>query len=71
MKFITLQKTDRRTVAEGIIAWGNLVFAGLVLGQSGLFTTNIPWSIAISGILFWLSAYLLAVLILIKGGDRL
>jgi hypothetical protein len=62
-----LTRDDRRSVADGLIAWGNLVFAALTLGQT---VTGIPykWELAVAGIVFWGCAYAIAVLYM-KGGE--
>jgi len=60
-----LTSDQRQSVAEKIMEWGNLVFAGLFIGQ---FLSNLSfnWFLAICGILINIGAYILAIL-LMKG----
>lgn len=62
------RKSDFRGVADKLMTWGNLVFAGLVIAQifSGKF--NIP--IALLGVLLFVAAYVFAiVLYILRGGE--
>ena len=63
-----LTRSDRRSIAEGIIALGNLVFAALTLGQTSFLGGKFDPSVMVAGIVFWLLAYLIAILIM-RGGD--
>jgi hypothetical protein len=68
-----LPHDDRRSIAEGIIAWGNLVFGALTLGQmvipgdAGL--AGYKLGLVMVGIIFWVGAYGIAISIL-RGGDK-
>lgn len=70
MGLFGLPKNDKRSIAEGLIAWGNLVFAALALGQTGLILQGgLPNAgLTVAGVVFWLIAYAIAFVIL-KGGD--
>jgi hypothetical protein len=58
---------DRRgRVAEKIMDWGNLVFAGLVVSQA--FSNRFSWSHALTGGVVFAIAYLVAVLMM-RGGE--
>lgn len=59
---------QRGRVAEKIMKWGNLVFAGLVLGQ---YISGIPVNTRLTmlGIFGMLSAYFMAIKFM-KGGNK-
>ncbi len=56
----------RMQTAEKIMDWGNLGFASLVFGQAFLPMLNMP--ILVVGFVVILSAYILAIFIMFKGG---
>ncbi len=59
----------REKLADKLMSWGNMVFAGLVLSQMFNISISFSFGAAFSGIFIWIFSYLLAY-ILMKGGDR-
>ncbi len=68
VKIKQITEKHREKFAEKVMDWGNLVFVGLVIAQivpgTGIFRT---WA-AISGVVSFAGAYLVAYLIF-KGGE--
>ncbi|HUN06255.1 MAG TPA: hypothetical protein PLQ56_06625 [Aggregatilineales bacterium] len=62
-----LKDTQRQSVAEKFMEWGNLVFAGLVIGQA-LSPTGFNLAIAFVGILLFALAYGIALRYM-RGGE--
>jgi hypothetical protein len=58
----------RRVFAEKIIDWGNLVFAGLVIGQLVPGTGEFRFLLLLGGIINFFTSYLVAYM-LMGGGE--
>ena len=58
---------NRGRLAQGIMAWGNLVFVGLVLAQA--LSDQKDYTLAGAGALLFVGAYLFAQQIM-KGGEK-
>jgi len=55
-----LRKTQIRVVAEKVMDWGNLVFAGLVIGQLVPGTNPLRWTLFLLGVIAIIGAYITA-----------
>jgi len=66
-KQLTLDQRGR--LAEKVMEWGNLVFAGLVIGQ---LISGAPFNlqIALGGIIGISGAYIVAILVMKGGGKK-
>jgi hypothetical protein len=62
------RRRDLRGVADKLMTWGNLVFAGLVIAQ--VFSGRFDPTIAAIGVLVFVAAYIFAIaLYIVKGGE--
>ena len=64
---IDQETENRRQIAQNIMAWANLVFVGLVIGQA--FSDSFDITIGVIGGAIFVGAYFLAQQVM-KGGDR-
>lgn len=60
-RFRPLRPEDKGRLAEKVMEWGNLVFAGLVVGQFVPGTEQLRYSMIAFGVIAILGAYLLAL----------
>ena len=57
---------DLRGIADKLMTWANLVFAGLVVAQA--FSNKFDTSVAYLGISLFVSAYIIAIVLYTKKG---
>jgi hypothetical protein len=62
-----LTRGQRNKIADKLMVWANMVFAGMVITQ--LFSGKFSVPIALAGIFLFVDAYLLAYYVM-KGGGR-
>jgi hypothetical protein len=62
-----LSLSQRNKIADKLMTWANMVFAGMVIAQ--LFSGKFSVPIALAGIFLFVDAYLLAYYVM-KGGGR-
>ena len=58
---------QRNTVADKLMAWANMVFAGMVIAQ--VFARPFSVLVALAGAFLFIGAYVLAISIM-RGGER-
>lgn len=61
-----LDRQQRNKVADKLMAWANMVFAGLVIAQ--VFARPFSSLTALAGVILFVGAYVLAVAIMRGGG---
>jgi len=62
-----LDRKGRAAIADKLMVWANLVFAGLVVSQA--FANRFDGSVAFAGVVMFSGAYLLAY-VLMRGGEQ-
>lgn len=66
---LRLSSEERKTLAEKLMDWANLVFGGLALTQA--FAGNaFNWPLAVAGSLFWITVYSIALWLMKKGKEQ-
>ncbi len=66
-----LSKEQRGLIAEKMMEWGNLVFAGLVIAQFVPGASSYHWQFIVAGLVGIVIAYAMGILLMeVKGGEQ-